>query len=489
MTAPTETAVEVVDQPAGEELVDEIRVHFPLLAIENYDTADGRFITAGALTARALPLTLLAVTRSSHGGQQPEAAHTVGRIDHLERVPGPDVISRVTGEPFPEGSFVWRGSGVVSTTKEIDGDNIADLIRRRYVRGVSADLVPSDYEMYGDDALAPEDAPTRRAAVHKADLSGATILPIPAFGDCCIEVADTPAVEVAPDPAELGLVASTFPSWRSAEVGDYPALTAAGEAHTGGMIALIPADPDALTVEGGDPAEQIHLTLAYLGDDVAGWPEEGRATLLAEMDELINGDGENDLRDPAPIEARVMGHALFNPDGGPDGDREPCAVYLIGDAPRVSNLHRIIRGIVEHKVGVPEQHDPAIFHVTAGYGLDLSALSFTGPVTFDRLRVALGEDVTDFPLGGQADEAPPVEEAVVAAADTPDLPEIADEPGTPDAPQHCKRGDHPAIRSFVFDQGTRYLSSCAEHDLDLRTLIEHSGATVTSVVEIKEDQS
>jgi hypothetical protein len=36
------------------------------------------------------------------------------------------------------------------------------------------------------------------------------------------------------------------------------------------MIALVPADRGALVVEGGDPAEQLRLALAYLGDDVTG---------------------------------------------------------------------------------------------------------------------------------------------------------------------------------------------------------------------------
>ena len=48
--------------------------------------------------------------------------------------------------------------------------------------------------------------------------------------------------------------------------------------HTGGMVALIPADHylEQLTVPGGDPPEQLHLTLAYLGEDVTTWSDEQR---------------------------------------------------------------------------------------------------------------------------------------------------------------------------------------------------------------------
>ena len=52
--------------------------------------------------------------------------------------------------------------------------------------------------------------------------------------------------------------------------------------HTGGMLALVPDNADALAVEGGDPAGELHLTLLYLGDDVTGWGE-GQADRLREL--------------------------------------------------------------------------------------------------------------------------------------------------------------------------------------------------------------
>jgi hypothetical protein len=39
-------------------------------------------------------------------------------------------------------------------------------------------------------------------------------------------------------------------------------------------------------------------------------------------------------------------------------------------------------------------------HVTAGYGVPVTNLTYTGPVEFSHLRVALGDMVTDYPLGG-----------------------------------------------------------------------------------------
>jgi len=106
----------------------------------------------------------------------------------------------------------------------------------------------------------------------------------------------------------------------------------------------------------------------------------------------------------SPIDARIFGHARFNPDGGPDGDMEPCLVYLVGDGVAVSDVRETMLVRLREEIGealVPWQHEPYVPHITAAYGRDLAVGLFTtGPVRFDRLRVALGDDVTDYTLGG-----------------------------------------------------------------------------------------
>jgi hypothetical protein len=164
--------------------------------------------------------------------------------------------------------------------------------------------------------------------------------------------------------------------------------------HTGGMLALVPDNADALVVEGGDPAGELHLTLLYLGDDVTGWGD-GQADRLRE---LVSASA------PAldPVDARVMGHAQFNPDGGPDGDREPCAVYLIGDSSGLEPLRQWAAWVTsthDDYPTPPPQHTPTIYHVTAGYGIKPDQLTYTGPVRFGTLRLALAGDVLDVPLG------------------------------------------------------------------------------------------
>ena len=169
--------------------------------------------------------------------------------------------------------------------------------------------------------------------------------------------------------------------------------------YTGGMLALIPDNPAELVVPGGDPVDQIHLTLLYLGDDVTSWP----AGQAAHLKELITASGPG----LDPVAARVMGHAVLNPDGY--ADRESCAVYLIGDTPDLDPLRKWATWVMatgEDYPDLPDQHTPVLWHVTAGYGIGIDALSYTGPVRFTTLRLALGGDVLDVPLGDQETDMP-----------------------------------------------------------------------------------
>lgn len=188
--------------------------------------------------------------------------------------------------------------------------------------------------------------------------------------------------------------------------------------HTGGMIALIPREQDlaALAVDGGDPVDQLHLTLAYLGDDVRDWPE-GYAEKLRER------VAEEAGRWPSQ-KGRVFAHAAFNPDGGPDGDRDPCAVYLVGDNVGLSMLRTSFGSLSGQVLGdgmMPEQHEPFVPHITAGYGLELGTLEHTGPVVFDRVRLALAGENYDFPLEGDDPDEPEVEDDTEEEGTVPEL--------------------------------------------------------------------
>ncbi|WP_119580447.1 hypothetical protein [Streptomyces europaeiscabiei] len=182
-------------------------------------------------------------------------------------------------------------------------------------------------------------------------------------------------------------------------------LTAAadGSHMQGAMIALMPTAEDAerLAIEGGEAAEDLHLTLYYLGDDGARWHEDAREELISNLragvDDFVSG----------PIKARVFGAAHWNANTD-----SPSWVWNVGD----DRDERVITASLElaHTIAVealegmhdqpdlPVQHAPWQPHVCAAYSDELDLIismeERIGPVTFDRIRVAFAGDHTDIPL-------------------------------------------------------------------------------------------
>jgi len=180
--------------------------------------------------------------------------------------------------------------------------------------------------------------------------------------------------------------------------------TTTGEPHTGAMVALVPADPEAWAVAQGEPPEAIHLTLAYLGDG-AEIPDATFDALLAQAEQLA--------ADRPPVEANVFGAAVWNMSGP-----ESCLVLSVGGAD-LEPLHAATwvtvqrAGVANGEAGLwmpPEQHSPWVAHVCLSYQPDPAgtvqqvAQQFEGPITFDRLRVTRGAEAYDFTLAGALPE-------------------------------------------------------------------------------------
>jgi hypothetical protein len=193
-----------------------------------------------------------------------------------------------------------------------------------------------------------------------------------------------------------------------------------GAGHTGGMLALVPSDDDLdnLAIDGGEDPAELHLTLAYLGDDMSQLTPEQMAALhqmagdLAEN--VASGDG------PSP-QGQIFGHAHFNPAGD-----DPCATYLAEGA-GFPELNDAAVRIGQHVLGDKMADQHAIFspHITAAYGKTPAALNYTGPVNFDRLRVALGDNQTDYPLyAPEMDSMGDPDSATAAATATDDAPAV-----------------------------------------------------------------
>lgn len=179
------------------------------------------------------------------------------------------------------------------------------------------------------------------------------------------------------------------------------AVTAADGAHTGAMVALVPTAADAarLAVEGGEPADKLHATRAYLGEG-ADWSEDDQYALIAALQPVAAG--------MAPVTADGFSLSLFNPDSE---DKQTCVVLGLSGEEIASAQDTVMAALEPFADRMPDQHAPHLEHLTLEYTDNhdrvAELVDRVGPVTFDRLRIAFGGVVTDLPLGGsvQADAA------------------------------------------------------------------------------------
>jgi hypothetical protein len=187
-------------------------------------------------------------------------------------------------------------------------------------------------------------------------------------------------------------------------------LTAAADGShlSGAMIALMPTveDVERLAIEGGEAADQLHLTLYYLGDDGSVFTEQERASLI----DVLAMAAQDYVR--GPIAARVFGANHWNA-----GSNSPSWVWAVGDesaenraadAPLLVDAYEAaaiaVRTADIDREMLPSQYTPFAAHICAAYSDDPALLpdleQRLGPVTFDRIRVAFAGDHTDIPLDG-----------------------------------------------------------------------------------------
>lgn len=184
-------------------------------------------------------------------------------------------------------------------------------------------------------------------------------------------------------------------------------LTAAADGShlSGAMIALMPTPEDAerLAIEGGEAADQLHLTLYFLGDDDgAAWTEEQRNELIGNLRAIAASQFQG------PVTAQVFGANHWN--GNTDS---PSWVWAVGDdrdrtegVPGLEGIHNDVTYALEEAPNhpdLPAQHSPWQPHICGVYSDELDLIipmeERLGPVTFDRIRVAFAGDHTDIPLG------------------------------------------------------------------------------------------
>lgn len=152
----------------------------------------------------------------------------------------------------------------------------------------------------------------------------------------------------------------------------------------GCMIALYPpaAIAEALVVDGGLPTDEMHVTVAYLGD-------------AADIDGDVLREVVAGLAERQPFTARISGHARFT-----GGDKD--VIVALVDSPDLEDLRRdTLDALYERGIEVPREHGYTA-HLTIQY-LDpdepspLDRLDAT-PVEFTALSAVHGTDRTDVPL-------------------------------------------------------------------------------------------
>lgn len=161
-----------------------------------------------------------------------------------------------------------------------------------------------------------------------------------------------------------------------------------GPERTGAFVILrvSPDQASELAVPGGEPAEDLHVTIAYLTDSAADYDTDARAS----VEQAVSAAWADAVK---PVTAEAFATANFNPDSGEDDDTDPCAVLLV-QSQQLVDLHD---AVCEQLDGQLSDRFPLwIPHITLGYGMTSADIAGrTGPVSFDQLRIAWGPDVTD----------------------------------------------------------------------------------------------
>lgn len=161
----------------------------------------------------------------------------------------------------------------------------------------------------------------------------------------------------------------------------------AGTGHTGAMIALVPSDYDLARLAGDEPADQLHLTLAFLGE-AAGISDDTRRRIIEAATGYFN----------APVETEATNVIVLNPHTEDYDTALAMGVRgmdLVG--PR-GNIMSAVRGVYSFE----ETFQPWLPHVTMAWTDDISRVAEfvpqLGAITFDKIRFAFGDEVTDIPL-------------------------------------------------------------------------------------------
>lgn len=148
---------------------------------------------------------------------------------------------------------------------------------------------------------------------------------------------------------------------------------------TSAVIVALPEDPSVLTVESGDPADEIHCTLWFLGriKEVKLDRDELRSTLSRVAASV------------GPCEARVT-------EVGSLGKMEPPATVL-----KLTRGLSVVRTLIDAVTPMPEQIWPMWTpHVTQGYGTEPTPDLVGTTIRFNRIALWWAGEKDEYKLHG-----------------------------------------------------------------------------------------
>lgn len=427
-----------------------------VLAITGEETSDGRMIAPGGLRWRELPLTL---TMQFELAPEHMGALIVGRIDEVEIMPAAAAVSAGLLEE-KDGGYASDAEAIIGRgvwDDSMTGDEAMRLVADEMQRGVSLDFAPDSVEVV---ELAPAEGETYGRLLElwpSGELMGATVCAHPAFSGAVIRVEPAVITAATVYPGNPGALVP-MRIWTRAVIhgAKPPTLVAAAVDHSDGcMVACHPTtmEAGAIAQPGGQPAGDLHVTLAYLpnppedfsalhgivakvASDHATIPGKvSGAGYFAPADDAkpaapvepasSDDDGEEAPEDKAVTAGAKLGKAFADgvtaaadpPTPGPvadpetpadsedtDGDGAPEPLHphvALVDAPGLGRMRAALcTALDDAGIAYAENHD-FVPHLTLGYEAQPSApaMSVAGaPLTFSHLSVHEGPTRTDHPM-------------------------------------------------------------------------------------------
>lgn len=428
------TAVPAGAEPLG---LPGARQWTAVLCLEGVPTGDGRMMAIDSIGWRELPLTLMAmmVTDEGHDG-----AVVAGRIDEIDRMPAKAALSAgllpdVEGG-YPADAIAVVGKGVFDDS--FTGDEVMRLVGDKTLRGVSVDLAIDAQEVVELPPAEGAEFGDLLFIVIEGKIMGATVCPFPAFAEATIQVDDVEGIAAAAVVHVRAELKRTRP------------ITAAVKDYSGhSMVAVHPTPDEAsqLAVAGGQPAGDMHCTLAYFPDagktdfaavnrivakvagehpvlagkvGGAGYFAPDDATPAAKPDEAPADDAKKAETAAAPPPAPVA-----DPETDADSEAEPAdgqagplhPHVALADVPGLSKMRAALCNAFDDAgVTYATNHDFTP-HLTLGYesAPATPALEHAGkPLTFSHVVVHEGLNRTAHPMDGAESTGP--KDGVTASA-------------------------------------------------------------------------